>query len=240
MEEINSNGGGGKTREQILRKGVFIVVVYLLLNGCVFFLSYGGWNWPQAWVLLSFWLVYYLLVASYGMRRNPEVVLERSQLFDRKFNAWDRWILPLYMLLTYSLYIICGLDAGRFGWSDVPTWVMWPSLVFPIVVYSLLFLTAMHNPFASCSVRIQTESGHYTVSSGPYRFVRHPMYTTAIPFGFGYPLFLGSYWGLIPGTLVVVLFVLRTALEDRYLQENLEGYREYAEQVRWRLVPGVW
>jgi protein-S-isoprenylcysteine O-methyltransferase Ste14 len=235
MDELDA-----KVRREILKKGVRQVVVMLLSAGSAFFISYGGFDWWQAWLLLGFWLVYFLMMLTYGMRHNPEVVLERAQSFDRDFQIWDRWIIPVYTLLSFSLYIICGLDAGRFGWSDVPEWAMWLGLVFVIPVYVVPFWAVMSNPFATGTGRIQHERGHYAVSTGPYRYVRHPMYAAMIPYGFAFPLFLGSSWALIPGGLVVALFVLRTALEDIFLLERLEGYQAYADQVRWRLLPGIW
>lgn len=229
-----------KSRRQIIWQGVRLIILNLTMIAACMFVPYGRVDWPQAWVLLFFWLIYYLMVNRLTMRRNPDVVLTRSQSFDRPYQSWDRWILPAYIVITYSLYIVCGLDAGRFGWSDVPLWARWASLLLVIATYILPFWATISNPFASCTVRIQDESGHYTVSSGPYRFVRHPMYASIIPFAIGFPPFLGSYWGFVPGILAVALFVLRTVLEDRFLQKNLEGYQEYAARVRWRLLPGVW
>ncbi|MEN8242043.1 MAG: isoprenylcysteine carboxylmethyltransferase family protein [Chloroflexota bacterium] len=227
-------------RGRALRKGIRQVVALLLANGCAFFISYGGVDWWQAWLLLAIWLIYYLMMLTYGRRHNPEVVQERAESFERDYQPWDRWIIPVYVVLSYSLYVVCGLDAGRFGWSDVPGWAMWLGLGLVVPVYLLPFWAVMSNPFASGTGRIQRERGHYAVSAGPYQYVRHPMYAAMIPFGFAFPLFLGSFWALIPGGLVVALFTLRTHLEDQFLLEKLEGYREYAEKVRWRLIPGVW
>ena len=229
-----------KGQGQVLQKGIGQVVLLLVANGCAFFISHGGVDWWQAWLLLGMWLVYYLMMLIYGMRKNPEVVLERAKSFERDYQPWDRWIIPVYVVLSYSLYIVSGLDAGRFGWSNVPVWVMWVGLIFIIPVYVVPFWAVMSNPFASGTGRIQSERDHYTVSTGPYNYVRHPMYAVMIPFAFAFPLFLGSYWALIPGGLVIVLFALRTYLEDQFLQEKLEGYREYAAKVRWRLVPWIW
>jgi protein-S-isoprenylcysteine O-methyltransferase Ste14 len=235
MEEVQETG-----RSRLLLKGITQAGAMVLATGSAFFLSYGGFDWPQAWVLLAMWAAYYLLMALYGTQRSPEAVKARVESFDREFQPWDRWIIPVYVLLSYGVYVLCGLDAGRYGWSAVPGWVVWLAYLLVIPVYVVPFWAVMSNPFASGTARIHDERGHYAVSAGPYRFVRHPMYAAMIPFGFAFPLFLGSYWAMIPGMLVVALFTLRTALEDRFLQENLEGYREYAEQVRWRLVPGVW
>ncbi len=96
------------------------------------------------------------------------------------------------------------------------------------------------NAFLVTTVRIQEERGHRVVTNGPYRFLRHPTYVGAILFTWGGPLLLGSWWALIPGTIAVIAFVVRTYLEDRTLQAELPGYQEYTQQVRYRLLPGVW
>jgi protein-S-isoprenylcysteine O-methyltransferase Ste14 len=89
-------------------------------------------------------------------------------------------------------------------------------------------------------VRIQDERGHTTVTSGPYRFVRHPMYVGILFMSWGMPMLLGSWLAVIPGVLNILLFIVRTSLEDRMLQAELPGYKEYTRQVRYRLIPGVW
>jgi protein-S-isoprenylcysteine O-methyltransferase Ste14 len=96
------------------------------------------------------------------------------------------------------------------------------------------------NKFFSTSVRIQMERDHTVASGGPYRYVRHPGYVGYIVSGFAAPLALGSLWALIPAAITLCLLVVRTALEDRTLQDELDGYREYAARVRYRLLPGVW
>ena len=104
----------------------------------------------------------------------------------------------------------------------------------------LLTWSMASNAFFSTVVRIQDDRGHAVASGGPYRFVRHPGYVAAILFYLVTPLMLGSVWTFIPSVLMVLLFVVRTALEDRTLREELDGYWEYAQRVRYRLLPGVW
>ena len=109
-----------------------------------------------------------------------------------------------------------------------------------VLAGSLIWWTASVNTFLSGQVRIQEEGDHHTVTTGPYRFVRHPMYDGVILFVISIPLILGSAWALLLAGLIAVLFVIRTALEDKTLKKELSGYCEYAEKVRYRLLPGIW
>ena len=114
------------------------------------------------------------------------------------------------------------------------------ALVLLVAGYALGAYALIENRFFSGVVRIQTERGHKVISSGPYRWVRHPGYSSAFLSYLAAPVLLDSYWALLPAVLLLVGLVIRTRLEDCYLQENLEGYREYARKVRFRLLPGIW
>jgi len=128
----------------------------------------------------------------------------------------------------------------RFEWSAMPLTlhVIGAVLSIPAMIMPLWALSA--NAYLSTMVRIQDDRGHRVVTTGPYRYVRHPMYVGTIFFGLSIPLFLGSWWTFIPCCLIVGIFIIRTALEDQTLREELPGYAEYAQRVRYRLLPGVW
>ena len=226
-------------------KGLLIVVLFITGVGGAFFISYGGIGWWEAWVLLAMWLVYFLLMLTVVRRINPGVVEERSHSLERFSQAWDRKIIGLYQIVSLSLYVIAGLDAGRFHWTveltgGVPVWLKVVAGLVGFFAYLLPLWSVINNPFASGTVRIQEERGHQVVVTGPYRYIRHPMYLGTVLYGITFPLFLESYLALIPGIIVIALFILRTALEDRFLLGNLPGYSEYASQTRFRLFPGVW
>jgi protein-S-isoprenylcysteine O-methyltransferase Ste14 len=136
--------------------------------------------------------------------------------------------------------VLAGLDAGRFGWSSVPPSLQaagWAGLLFAGAV---IWWAASANTFLSRMVRIQDDRGHRVVAEGPYLWIRHPMYAGVIVFILCVPLVLGSCWALVPGVLIGILFVTRTTLEDQTLREELPGYRDYAQRVRYRLIPWVW
>jgi protein-S-isoprenylcysteine O-methyltransferase Ste14 len=146
----------------------------------------------------------------------------------------------VYGLLLPALFVLTGLDAGRFGWSSPPAGVRAASWIGLLAAASWIFWVLMTNTFLSRMVRIQDDRGHRVVTSGPYRYVRHPMYAGLVVFFVCIPLALGSWWGLVVSALIIALFVLRTALEDRTLRQELDGYDEYARRVCYRLLPGVW
>jgi protein-S-isoprenylcysteine O-methyltransferase Ste14 len=174
--------------------------------------------------------------------KNPDLVRERAQATQRDdVKAWDKILLPataIYGPLTS--WIIAGLDE-RFAWTpDLPDYIQ---IVAFCVIFTgdMLGIWAMLvNRFFSSHVRIQTDRGHAVVSTGPYRVVRHPGYAGAILAWIAAPVFFSSYWVAIPSIIVIAFTIIRTALEDRTLQEELPGYTQYAESVRYRLVPGLW
>lgn len=230
-----------KSGDKGLKSGLKVVIFFFIWVGSAFFISYGSFRWWEAWLLLALWGLYFFMMLTVGRKLNPGVVEERANATKSFTQSWDRVIIILYQIFSAGMYIVAGLDRGRFGWTGtVPPAIKWIAFVFVLEAYVLNFWSVMSNPFASGAVRIQSERGHKVVAAGPYRFVRHPMYLNTVLVGLSFPLFLESYWALLPGLVVIALFVIRTALEDNYLKENLPGYQDYARQVRYRLFPGIW
>jgi protein-S-isoprenylcysteine O-methyltransferase Ste14 len=212
----------------------------LSLFALVFFLSAGTLQWPEAWVLLFFWLLYFSFMFIVGKKKSPGVIQERVESVNKFHKTWDSILVRLYILFMLGMIVVSGFDVGRHQWSEVP--IIAKVIVF-IPVLSAYFLSPwaiMSNPFTSGVVRIQEERGHEVVSAGPYKFVRHPMYLGTVLFGLSAPIFLGSWWALIPGICVALIFIIRTALEDRTLQSELPGYKVYTQKVKYRLFPGIW
>jgi protein-S-isoprenylcysteine O-methyltransferase Ste14 len=143
------------------------------------------------------------------------------------------------MFLLLVIYIIAGLDE-RFSWSAEPFWVKALGGIAFALSLAITFWVMKSNTYLSTFVRIQDDRGQTTITGGPYRFVRHPMYAGMLLMSPGMPLLLGSWWALIPGLLNILLFIARTALEDRLLQTELPGYLDYSKKVRFRLIPGIW
>ena len=220
-----------------IRKRMLQVVVQFLVLAAILFISSGRLDWVWAWAYLG---VGVTILAINVLVMPPEVIAERGRTDKEGIKSWDRVLTTLSILPTLGTPIMAGLDV-RFGWS--PQLALAIQIV-ALVVWALaqgLFTWAMvSNRFFSTSVRIQADRGHTVASGGPYRYVRHPGYVGYIASSFATALALGSLWALIPAGLVMCLLVVRTAREDRTLQEELNGYKEYARQVRYRLLPGVW
>jgi len=205
----------------------------------------GGIRWWQAWVFSLLFVAAGIGGRIWAERRHPGLMAERQRtprsLKASGVKTWDRVLAPLMALsVSFPLVIVAGLD-HRFGWSPVfPTWLNITGIFLIAIGYAFAAWALAENRFFSSMVRIQTDRGHVVCDSGPYRIVRHPGYAGNLLAMPGIVLALGSAWTLIPVGVALVVTVIRTALEDRTLQEELSGYGEYAGRVRYRLLPGVY
>ena len=217
----------------VLWRTLVSTVACCLILALIMFLP-AGIDWWQGWLFLAVFVLQMVLAAIYLWRKNPEIFFARSKI-HKGTKPWDRVLLFLLIVSFGATFPVAGLNH-----SPVPPWVIVLGYVLlTIGMVGLVWAEAV-NKFAEPGVRIQTDRGHTVVDSGPYRFVRHPMYASSFPFFGGLPLALGSCQALIPATVVAAVILVRTALEDRMLHRELPGYREYARRVRYRLVPGVW
>jgi protein-S-isoprenylcysteine O-methyltransferase Ste14 len=207
--------------------------------GAVLFLSAGRLDWLDAWVFLIVYFLVAVAAQNWLMMIDPDLVEERWR-WGPNTMAWDKWIISANGLLLFALLVVIGLDAGRFGWSHVPWPVRAAALLGFVPTFGLPLLASRANTYLASTVRIQDDRGHVVVSTGLYAFIRHPMYAGMILYDLCVPLLLGSWVGLAVSVLMIFMVVLRTSLEDRTLQSELPGYREYASRVRFRLLPGVW
>jgi len=199
------------------------------------------WQWGEAWVYAIIYILGFAISRVWAGRRHPDLITERARFMKHEdAKPWDKLLAPLSGLGGGAMMVVAGLDA-LFGWSGSFNLVVKiVSLLFIVVGYVLGSHALIENPFFSGLVRIQTERGHRTISSGPYRLVRHPGYAGAIMTYLASPFFLDSLWAFLPAVLITIILVIRTYLEDRTLQEELDGYLDYTKRVHYRLVPGVW
>jgi protein-S-isoprenylcysteine O-methyltransferase Ste14 len=199
----------------------------------------GRVTWAQGWAFIVAFLCYVGALMWRISRIDPDLVRERQRT-DKDAEPWDRALMRCYLVVLLVLLALLALDGGRFRWSRVPLWAQglgWGALCFAgAIIWHVMGV----NAYLSSYARIQEDRGQVVVTQGLYGHVRHPMYLGIIVAFCGLPLALGSWWSLIPSLLIGALFLYRTAREDQMLHEKLEGYRAYAAQVRYRLLPGVW
>lgn len=222
----------------MLKRGRQLVIQNLLI-GLALFLPAGTFRWPGAWAYLAVSVISIAINVVILLRVNPGVIAERAQV-RKETKGWDRKLTTAGLFVTLALYVVAGLD-WRFGWSPaVPLWLWWAGLVLFILGGALSSWAMISNPYFAPTVSIQKDRGHTAVTGGPYRYVRHPGYCGWIISNLAAPLFLAALWAYIPAVVVVAGYVLRTALEDRTLLAELDGYEAYAGRVRYRLAPGLW
>jgi len=217
------------------------LVVVLGGLAALLFIPAGRLDWVEAWALLVAYTAFLAVYAWLGLRRDPEQLRERDQARKAEnVKPWDKTIMAAYTIFLLLTPIVAGLDAGRFRWSVVPLPAKALAWLGLALAGALIFWALATNTYLSRMARIQDDRGQVVVTAGPYRFVRHPMYLGVILLFLGMPMALGSWWALLPGAAIGLLFVLRTAKEDRMLREELPGYTGYARHVGYRLVPRIW
>jgi protein-S-isoprenylcysteine O-methyltransferase Ste14 len=222
-------------RKQVRRRMIQVAIQFLIIGVILFGFS-GRLDWRWAWIYFGVSLVL-LLINAFLLP--PELIAERGEVREN-IEKWDRKITIPTGLLTLGTFIVAGLDQ-RFGWSqELSVLIHIVALIFYALAQGLFTWAMVSNPFFSTSVLIQFDRNHTVSTGGPYRYVRHPGYVGYILSYIATSLALGSLWALIPSVLILPAMALRTALEDKTLLEKLDGYKEYADQVRYRLLPGIW
>ncbi len=203
------------------------------------FVSAGTTDWLRGWIYFLYGLsleicslIIYAIIA-------PEMLKQRGAL-HRGIKTYDKVFLVAWLLMVLITSIVAGFDAIRYQWSSLPFFTVYIGSVLIAAAYVFGSWAMVENEHFEQFVRIQTDRKQQVVTTGPYRVVRHPGYAGTIVGALGVPLMLGSLWTFIPTVAVIVLFVIRTSLEDRTLYEELDGYVAYAKQTRYRLFPGIW
>jgi protein-S-isoprenylcysteine O-methyltransferase Ste14 len=214
-------------------------ILFFILIIAFLFVVAGRLDYWQGWLFGGISLAFFLLNVIL-LRHNPELALERQRP-GPGMKSWDKAYLAISALMGLTALVLAGLDAGRYGWSgSLPAWLYALSIGLFAAGQAILLWAKVANKFFSSVVRIQTERGHVVCEQGPYRFVRHPGYVGGILYGIATPILLGSYRAVIPQVLASLMLLIRTQLEDRLLQRELPGYRDYAGKVRSSTTAGSW
>jgi protein-S-isoprenylcysteine O-methyltransferase Ste14 len=236
MEEIMTQ----QNKPVIWRVIVQMVIVIVIAPFIPLIIS-AQWDWWQAWAYAVSSILAFAISRLIVARKHPDLIAERARFMDAKdTKPWDKILAPLLGLGSILILVVAGLDK-YYGWSSASNSALnLVALIGIVLGYGFSSWALIENRFFAGTVRIQTERGHHVISTGPYRIVRHPGYAGGL---FGYvfiPLLLDSFWAWIPTMLLAVVMVVRTALEDKTLQAELPGYKEFAQKTRYRLLPGIW
>jgi protein-S-isoprenylcysteine O-methyltransferase Ste14 len=215
-------------------------LVWIVAMGALLFVPAGTLHWPAAWVFLGTIATLGIGCGLWLAKTDPELLAERMRPMMRSDQpAEDKKLMVAFGFVALFWFLAMGLD-WRTHASDVP-------LALQVVGFAMLLLSTAfvmwvmrENSFAAPMVRLQTERGHRVVSTGPYAWVRHPMYSGMALFFIGAPLLLGSWWGLAMSPLPILVFAIRAQIEERALIAGLPGYADYTSRVRYRLIPGLW
>ncbi|QDV18649.1 Isoprenylcysteine carboxyl methyltransferase (ICMT) family protein [Gimesia panareensis] len=229
-----------KPPQGVNRRRLVLDLIGLLVYLALFmFLPAGTWAWPKGWLFIFILLV----VVSAGFiilqRVNPEVIVARTH-FHKGTKHWDKILLSFYFPAMLAIVPVAALDESRFHWFPVPSWVCGIGYALLLAGMGIVTWAEAVNRFFEVTVRIQSDRGHAVIDTGPYAIARHPGYVGGILTAAGMALSLGSVWALIPAGIASIVLIVRTQWEDQTLQEELNGYREYAMRVQYMLIPGLW
>jgi protein-S-isoprenylcysteine O-methyltransferase Ste14 len=213
--------------------GSFAAMAVLLITA-------GSTIWINAYIYSFLLLSFHLVNSLTLMKHNPTLLNERGKFLKKDTKKFDRIFFHLWRLATAATIIIAGLDSVRFGWTSMPFFFLPPGSVILMVGYSFSHWSMLHNTHFEYSVRIQHDRNHKVCTSGPYRYVRHPGYIGLLLITISAPFILQSWWSGVPTIITVILVIYRTIMEDRTLQRELDGYKEYTDKVRYKLIPGLW
>jgi protein-S-isoprenylcysteine O-methyltransferase Ste14 len=215
-------------------------IIQFLLIALILFLSAGTVAWIAGWIFLILFYSFSIPLDRMLLKHDPGLMEERVTMFKPNQKGWDKVFVTLFYVIFIAWLALMPLDAVRFHWSQVPVWLQVVGALALSCSFFLMYLTFRENPYLSSMVRMQEERGQTVVSTGPYRYVRHPLYASSLLFIPGIALLLGSSYGLLLSVVFMGMFAVRAVLEERVLREELQGYDAYMAQVKYRLIPHVW
>ena len=212
--------------------------IYLLFFPVLLLILAGDWRWMEGWIFSAIFVLGSVATLVYLYFTDPELLHERyASPVQKEQKTWDKVLLSVFFLEFLIWFAVMPLEK-RYGWlGTFPLWPRVTGMVFMIVGFYVLFAALRENTFAAPVVKIQKERGQEVISTGPYSIVRHPLYAGACLLFIGGPMLLSSNAGMIVGFVLIVTIVIRSLGEEAMLKEELAGYREYMQLVRWRIIP---
>ena len=205
----------------------------------ILFISAGSIGYWQGWIYAA--IGFLMVVLHYTLLQIDDELLRERSKPGADTKQWDKVILGLSFLVTLSMYVVAGLDSGRYHWSqEFPVSMLLLGVALTASGQLMFLIAQKQNRFFASTVRIQTERGHTVCNTGLYKIVRHPAYAGSIIQALGFPLLIGSLWSIIPTTILIMLFIIRTSLEDKTLRNELTGYSEYCGKIKYKVIPRIW
>jgi protein-S-isoprenylcysteine O-methyltransferase Ste14 len=223
------------TQGELVKMVISRFVGALLVTMLMFFLPAGTFQYPEAWVFIGIIFIPMTLVLVYLLKNDTGLLARRMRLREKE--AQQKRIVKLSYIPFVLAFLMPGFDK-RFGWSHVPLAEVIVADVLVLLGYCLVFLVFRENRYASRIIEV--EKGQSVIASGPYAVIRHPMYLGTLLMYVFSPLALGSYWAVLPGLLIIPVLVARILNEEKVLLQGLQGYQEYVQKTRYRLIPGIW
>ena len=223
-----------------LRSIILMIIVVVVVPFLPMIVS-GAWDWWEAWAYGIIGVLGFIISRALAAKRHPHILAERSRSIElQDAKSWDKVLAPLLAFGSVLILAVSGLDK-LFGWTQ-PFSLAVKIAALIVIILGFVFgsWALIENRFFSGVVRIQKDRGHFVVSTGPYRIVRHPGYSGALWTYLAMPLLLDSVWAFIPAVFLTGVLVLRTSMEDRTLQNELTGYKEFTQKTKYRLVPWIW
>jgi protein-S-isoprenylcysteine O-methyltransferase Ste14 len=226
-----------------MNRNKFIITCLGAILFCILFIIAlsGDWHWLEGWIF-SLWLIAATLSSFiYMYLKDPALLAERSKISGSKNQkTWDKYFLVLFYALVILWFVVMPLDKRFSLSSQFPLWIKVFGGLLLIPSLYLIFESTVQNTYLSTQVRIQSERKQQVISTGVYGFVRHPQYLGVVLMCIGGPLLLNSIYGLIIGLIVIIIFMFRILGEEKMLAEELEGYKDYKKQIKYRLLPFIW
>ena len=214
---------------------VIRIVLLPVVLGVLLFIPAGTFQYWEAWVYMSILFVPVLIFVIYLFSKDPEFI-ERRMRMKEKQDVQNKVVIFI-SLFVVAVFVTCGLDK-RFGWSRLPLLVIIISNIVTLFTYLFVIKVLLENRYASRTVEV--EEDHKLITTGTYKIIRHPMYLAVLLMFVSTPFALGSYWASIGNVFIIFPLVVRIVNEEKLLIERLEGYEKYIEEVKYRLIPGIW
>ena len=220
---------------QLIFSALSKLVVGLGIIGLLLFLPAGSWHYWHAWLLIALLFIPMMCMGIWLLLASPELLSTR--LNNKEKEQTQKHVVALSGLMFIGGFLLCGFDY-RFAWSQVPLWVVATASVFFLIGYILYAEVLRENAYLSRTIEVQDDQ--QLIDTGLYGIVRHPMYTATLLMFLSMPLILGSWWALALFAIYPLLIIKRIRNEEQVLASGLEGYADYQQRVRWRLIPWVW